>query len=92
MPPVFPPFGGFQSTHPVRGATKLGDKNDSVTVFQSTHPVRGATYRNHNFLISHAISIHAPREGCDSPGGDVTARAHKISIHAPREGCDVKAI
>ena len=37
----------FQSTHPVRGATKLGDKNDSVTVFQSTHPVRGATAKVH---------------------------------------------
>ena len=34
-----------------------------------------------------AISIHAPREGCDNQN-----RHHhtyiQISIHAPREGCD----
>ena len=34
-----------------------------------------------------AISIHAPREGCDwAP--DTYPAGWKISIHAPREGCD----
>ena len=33
------------------------------------------------------ISIHAPREGCDSEFR-VLVRFFDISIHAPREGCD----
>ena len=35
-----------------------------------------------------AVSIHAPREGCDYKAliGEVFARY--VSIHAPREGCD----
>ena len=33
------------------------------------------------------ISIHAPREGCDTVE-DVFAKSIGISIHAPREGCD----
>ena len=35
----------------------------------------------------HAVSIHAPREGCDFaiPLRQVHSR---VSIHAPREGCD----
>ena len=33
------------------------------------------------------ISIHAPREGCDSADLDIAHEAG-ISIHAPREGCD----
>ena len=34
----------FQSTHPVRGATKTGLDRRTFTKFQSTHPVRGATW------------------------------------------------
>ena len=55
----------FQSTHPVRGATGDASDPDHDVRFQSTHPVRGATLllsRGHAPL---AISIHAPREGCD---------------------------
>ena len=40
-------------------------------------------------LIS--ISIHAPREGCDSLHVLEKGR-EPISIHAPREGCDGKPI
>ena len=35
--------------------------------FQSTHPVRGATIVKCLLSDTHNISIHAPREGCDSP-------------------------
>ena len=60
---------------------------NGVERFQSTHPVRGATGVKSGSQLYTTISIHAPREGCDSfmvysflsPG---------ISIHAPREGCD----
>ena len=35
--------GAFQSTHPVRGATRPGEDFLLLRKFQSTHPVRGAT-------------------------------------------------
>ena len=34
---------GFQSTHPLRGATSSGIEKADRTGFQSTHPLRGAT-------------------------------------------------
>ena len=37
----------------------------AVVLFQSTHPVRGATRRQGQHEGTAAISIHAPREGCD---------------------------
>ena len=55
----------FQSTHPVRGATKEFAGNDFLRKFQSTHPVRGATRKTFNSTIGAIISIHAPRAGCD---------------------------
>ena len=35
-------------------------------VFQFTHPGRGATHQSYRCGYNHAVSIHAPREGCDS--------------------------
>ena len=34
---------GFQSTHPMRGATKWRSRHSNNLLFQSTHPMRGAT-------------------------------------------------
>ena len=60
------PLIQFQSTHPARGATFLYPHPVSNhLVFQSTHPARGATSQHHFLCFSMAISIHAPREGCD---------------------------
>ena len=36
------------------------------SLFQSTHPARGATASPHGLHPNHRISIHAPREGCDT--------------------------
>ena len=56
----------FQSTHPVRGATSEWIREiKAIEAFQSTHPVRGATEQALAFLPAQAISIHAPRAGCD---------------------------
>ena len=55
--------------------------------FQSTHPARGATGINIWDSNGHMISIHAPRERCDS-GMCRDCSAARISIHAPRERCD----
>ena len=82
--------GRFQSTHPARGATPACPvEAQGVESFQSTHPARGATichWSTDNLDIT--ISIHAPREGCDSPQMHAGPPLLAISIHAPREGCD----
>ena len=56
---------GFQSTHPVRGATDNNVFQGAISLFQSTHPVRGATDAEQTGDLRGVISIHAPREGCD---------------------------
>ena len=56
----------FQSTHPVWGATQGGKGwRRAKAGFQSTHPVWGATASTLPFSSGTAISIHAPRVGCD---------------------------
>ena len=35
-----------------------------------------------------AVSIHAPREGCDGRNVPSQESQETVSIHAPREGCD----
>ena len=59
--------------------------------FQSTHPVRGATAAEKSKQQAQQISIHAPREGCDSASFLIDKESIAISIHAPREGCDITA-
>ena len=63
---VFWRNAGFQSTHPVRGATWEVSGYPSRDAFQSTHPVRGATGHGNRRDNRRVVSIHAPREGCDS--------------------------
>ena len=56
----------FQFTQPVWGATESeGVSLEGVNPFQFTHPVWGATISV--FIITRhiAVSIHAPRVGCD---------------------------
>ena len=78
----------FQSTRPVRGATRIDIFPNAYKQFQSTHPVRGATLTRKNRWCTWTISIHAPRAGCDAGRrGHLTSRA-SISIHAPRARCD----
>ena len=46
--------------------------------------------RHHIVLDDRAkllVSIHAPREGCDTDLVDLLHDS-EVSIHAPREGCD----
>ena len=79
----------FQSTHPVRGATR-------ITVAEWLHggisihaPREGCDCRMIRPAPIRTISIHAPREGCDSLFCCIMELLVKISIHAPREGCDL---
>ena len=79
----------FQSTHPVRGATRACRPPYWIFwEFQSTHPVRGATVSVRFLGRDKLISIHAPREGCDQVEQVRASGDRLISIHAPREGCD----
>ena len=82
------PKPAFQSTHPLRGATRCVWRLSICRGgFQSTHPLRGATEPLPLSTTSISISIHAPLAGCDGcveyDGG-----SRLISIHAPLAGCD----
>ena len=57
--------------------------------FQFTHPGRGATSGSIFSAASVAVSIHAPREGCDKRVPGTHPPCYCVSIHAPREGCDI---
>ena len=81
----------FQSTHPVWGATAAPGLKQYEVIFQSTHPVWGATDTVCDAVTRSAISIHAPRVGCDTCRV-CRKRVYHISIHAPRVGCDIGVI
>ena len=75
----------FQSTHPMRGATKLRQHHASIKLFQSTHPMRGATYIPHRTATRGLISIHAPHAGCDRhPSLDALGAPEFQSTHPMR--------
>ena len=60
-------LAGFQFTHPGRGATgAVFSLTATFRAFQFTHPGRGATKEVCSLIIFLKVSIHAPREGCDS--------------------------
>ena len=79
---------GFQFTHPGRGATVpsvvLSVKSQS---FNSRTPGGVRLYPRAFLPDQLVVSIHAPREGCDT-ASERALDASKVSIHAPREGCD----
>ena len=78
----------FQSTHPVRGATR--DDMDFRSLGEHFNPRTPCGVRPHRSGILKGdlnISIHAPRAGCDPVPHKIRVFPH-ISIHAPRAGCD----
>ena len=78
----------FQSTHPLRGATRRCRWPTALLrLFQSTHPLRGATQHAKWQRSHHTISIHAPLAGCDAPPG----QGVRIAAHFnPRTPCGVR--
>ena len=77
----------FQSTLPVRGATRRRCKAAEKQLFQSTLPVRGATYpkraRDWNIKFQSTLPVRGATH--------LRGRPHAgtgISIHAPRAGSD----
>ena len=81
---------GFQSTRPLRGATRYCAALILPSAFQSTRPLRGATTVKHGKIPLDDISIHAPLAGRDHLQQQLVALvAHVISIHAPLAGRDI---
>ena len=66
------PRTGFQSTPPVKAATRPQAQLSFRIVFQSTPPVKAATYRCSSRTRRRHISIHAAREGGDAPSLDIS--------------------
>ena len=77
----------FQSTHLLRGATRLTRMVLKMGSFQSTHLLRGATYAERVRTTRCTISIHAPLARCDT-GESREDQNKAISIHAPLARCD----
>ena len=57
----------FQSTPPVKAATLCRRVTVGYDLFQSTPPVKAATQDGYRSNTAQAISIHAAREGGDTP-------------------------
>ncbi len=78
---------GFQSTHPMRGATWCADVINWIVEFQSTHPMRGATRPVSKNTLNQRFQSTHPMRGATFQIRNAIHRG-KISIHAPHAGCD----
>ena len=78
----------FQSTHPLRGATRPRPSPPAWSGFQSTHPLRGATAPTPTSSCRH--NYFNPRTPCGVRPAAGTSGTEQpvISIHAPLAGCD----
>ena len=83
----FPARLPFQSTPPVKAATRIWVAGSPSRRFQSTPPVKAATCGQTFRHDGGIISIHAAREGGDLAILPLKCRKI-ISIHAAREGGD----
>ena len=91
-PATFPrlyDFRPFQSTRPLRGATRTAPPCRIRPTFQSTRPLRGATADHQLHRRKRAISIHAPLAGRDLAVLQRHRQPLCISIHAPLAGRDI---
>ena len=80
----------FQFTHPGKGATcsrPLGTHARGGFNSRTLGRVR-QSYRRQP-PDGHAVSIHAPWEGCDQVAPNPLSSYQAVSIHAPWEGCDL---
>ena len=78
----------FQSTHPLRGATRTVCRcGVCVGHFNPRTPCGVRRSNNSDKDLWWEISIHAPLAGCDASRCLSSSSTH-ISIHAPLAGCD----
>ena len=79
----------FQSTPPMRGATKAGFKMPETTEeFQSTPPMRGATQSMMLYFRSRIVFQSTPPMRGATKELLILAQDGNISIHAPHAGSD----
>ncbi len=71
----------------MKAATRTPKAYNRGIRFQSTPPVKAATRAYADRIKRFFISIHAAREGGDTPAASAKA-PEEISIHAAREGGD----
>ena len=75
----------FQFTHPAWGATFVGySRLDKIEPFQFTHPAWGATVGGFLQAEYLAVSIHAPRVGCDPRAERPSETAESFNSRTPR--------
>ena len=77
----------FQSTHPLRGATRFCARMDGVEEISIHAPLAGCDLARALVDARHAISIHAPLAGCD--GFDPERSMHRADFN-PRTPCGVR--
>ena len=75
----------FQSTHPARGATRQWQTTSTQGSYFNPRTPRGVRQiRGGRHLARRPISIHAPREGCDSASAPSTAQSGHFNPRTPR--------
>ncbi len=80
--------GLFQSTHPMRGATKRYERpRASSRHFNPRTPCGVRRSHHQNVHVLGAISIHAPHAGCDIPADGLR---QKLEHFNPRTPCGVR--
>jgi len=78
---------GFQSTLPVKGATKGCKRRVLCRMFQSTLPVKGATPSPPSTGFMFSFQSTLPVKGA-TRGRGFFCCCLRVSIHAPSEGSD----
>ena len=85
--------GSFNSRTP--GGVRRGRRADvrqGKLRFNSRTPGGVRLRREYASEVRRGVSIHAPREGCDTYYLQQSLSSITVSIHAPREGCDARAL
>ena len=79
----------FQSTHPLRGATRLPRLLRRGRIISIHAPLAGCDARGQDHLHGRRISIHAPLAGCDPRGSSPVQAARYFN---PRTPCGVRPL
>ena len=79
----------FQSTHPLRGATRIDEYHTAQIVISIHAPLAGCDPTCTEIGWEAYISIHAPLAGCDA---DDRARLYDGGHFNPRTPCGVRPI
>ena len=82
--------GGFQSTHPMRGATWEKKMSAESRTFQSTHP-RGVRLRSICTKIPPRLFQSTHPRGVRPRAGKKDSAKEIISIHAPARGATMRS-